>query len=72
MKFENLQIRGFWVGGFLRRRSQELRAAGRLTWMRHLLTSLAHRALLQPEVRDSPERRKRSAAAAAAAAGRIV
>lgn len=38
------------------------------TWMRHLLTSLAQRALLQPEVRDSPERRKRRAAAA----GRII
>lgn len=36
--------------------------------MRHLLTSLAQRALLQPEVRDSPERRKRRAAAA----GRII
>lgn len=35
-----------------------------LTWMRHLLTSLAQRALLQPEVRDRPDRRKRRAAAA--------
>lgn len=35
-----------------------------LTWMRHLLTSLAQRALLQPEVRDRPDRRKRTAAAA--------
>lgn len=34
------------------------------TWMRHLLTSLAQRALLQPEVRDNPDRRKRRAAAA--------
>lgn len=34
-----------------------------LTWMRHLLTSLAQRALLQPEVRDRPDRRKRRAAA---------
>lgn len=42
-----------------------------LTWMRHLLTSLAQRALLQPEVRDRPDRRKRRAAAAAAAVGRI-
>lgn len=41
-----------------------------LTWMRHLLTSLAQRALLQPEVRDSPERKRRRRAAAAA--GRIV
>lgn len=40
------------------------------TWMRHLLTSLAQRALLQPEVRASPDRRKRRAAAAAA--GRVV
>lgn len=45
----------------------------RFTWMRHLLTSLAQRALLQPEVRASPDRRKRRAAAAAAAgAGRVV
>lgn len=43
------------------------------TWMRHLLTSLAQRALLQPEVRARPDRRKRrAAAAAAAAAGRVV
>lgn len=41
------------------------------TWMRHLLTSLAQRALLQPEVRDSPDRRKRRAAVVVAAAGRI-
>lgn len=39
--------------------------------MRHLLTSLAQRALLQPEVRDSPDRRKRRAAVVVAAAGRI-
>lgn len=39
------------------------------TWMRHLLTSLAQRALLQPEVRASPDRRRRRAAAAA---GRVV
>lgn len=44
----------------------------RFTWMRHLLTSLAQRALLQPEVRASPDRRKRRAAAAAAGAGRVV
>lgn len=35
-----------------------------LTWMRHLLTSLAQRALLQPEVRDNIERRKRRTATA--------
>lgn len=39
------------------------------TWMRHLLTSLAQRALLQPEVIDGPDRRKRRATVAAA--GRI-
>jgi len=32
--------------------------------MRHLLTSLAHRALLQPDVTDIPDRRKRRAAVA--------
>lgn len=34
--------------------------------MRHLLTSLAQRALLHPEVRDSPDKRKRRATAMAA------
>lgn len=38
-----------------------------LTCMRHLLTSLAQSALLQPDVRDSPDRRKRRAAVMAKA-----
>lgn len=38
--------------------------------MRHLLTSLAQRALLQPEVRDSPERKR--SRRAVATAGRTV
>lgn len=45
-------------------------AATDLTWIRHLLTSLAHRALLQPEVSDNPERKRSSRAVATA--GRIV